>query len=126
MFKANCLGSGAQLQRLLKFLQEYISRYGDSYPIVSHDSISPGLVLPVAIENHRLLAFGDEVVLEPAACTIAVDGERQLEVFVEQTVSVQLSGDGPRVVDVRQCLLEASERGVLRDPDVLAAAGTTI
>jgi predicted polyphosphate/ATP-dependent NAD kinase len=88
--------------------------------------VSPGLVLPVAIENHRLLSFGDEVVLEPAACTIAVDGERQLEVLVEQTVSVRLSGEGPRVVDVRQCLHEASERGVLRDPNVLAAAGMTI
>jgi hypothetical protein len=88
--------------------------------------VSPGLVLPVAIENHRILSFGDEVALEPAACTIAVDGERQLEVFVEQTVRVRLSGDGPRVVDVRRCLREASERGVLRNPDFLAAAPTTI
>jgi predicted polyphosphate/ATP-dependent NAD kinase len=75
--------------------------------------VSPGLIMSVAIESHRLLSLGDEVVLEPAACTIAVDGERQLEVSAEQTVSVRLSGDGPRVVDVRKCLREASERGVL-------------
>jgi hypothetical protein len=77
--------------------------------------VSPGLVVPVAIREHRLLSLGDEVELEPAACTLAVDGERQIEVFAEQAVSVRLSGDGPPLVDVRQCLLEASARGVLRD-----------
>ena len=75
--------------------------------------VSPGLVIPVAIQNHRLLSLGDEVILEPAACTVAVDGERQLEVFAEQTVTVRLSGDGPRVVNVRECLRAASENGVL-------------
>jgi predicted polyphosphate/ATP-dependent NAD kinase len=75
--------------------------------------VSPGLVIPVGIAQHRILALGDEVTLEPAACTVAVDGERQIEVYPEQTVRVRLSGDGPRVVDVRQCMREAAEHGVL-------------
>lgn len=88
--------------------------------------VSPGLVIPVHVESHRLLALGDEVALEPAACTIAVDGERQLEVYAEQTVRVRLSGDGPRVVDVQRCLSQASQRGVLHGPSAVLAEGNPI
>ena len=78
--------------------------------------VGPGLVIPVDIQSHRLLSLGEEVVLEPAACTIAVDGERQIEVFSDQRVSVRLTNHGPRVVDVQQCMREASRHGVLRRP----------
>jgi predicted polyphosphate/ATP-dependent NAD kinase len=78
--------------------------------------VGPGLVIPVDIQDYRLLAFGEKVVLEPAACTVAVDGERQIEVFAEQTVSVCVTPHGPRVVDVRQCIEEAARCGVLRLP----------
>jgi len=78
--------------------------------------VGPGLVIPVDIQSHRLLSLGEEVLLEPAACTIAVDGERQIEVFPEQKVSVRLTNHGPRVVDVQQCMREASQRGVLKMP----------
>lgn len=76
--------------------------------------IGPGLISKVNIQDYRLLSLGDEVVLEPAACTIAVDGERQIEVLPEQEVGVRLTNHGPRVVDVRQCTQEASQRGILR------------
>ena len=78
--------------------------------------VGPGLVIPVDIQSHRLLSLGEEVLLEPAACTIAVDGERQIEVLPEQKVSVRLTNHGPRVVDVQQCMREASQRGVLKMP----------
>jgi predicted polyphosphate/ATP-dependent NAD kinase len=74
--------------------------------------VSPGLVIPVPIREHRLFALGEEVAFEPADCTIAVDGERQLEVRAQDTVRVRLSGEGPRVVDVRECLRQASEGGL--------------
>jgi predicted polyphosphate/ATP-dependent NAD kinase len=76
--------------------------------------VGPGLISRVDVQSHRLLSVGDEVVLEPAACTIAVDGEREIEVFPEQKVNVRLTNRGPRVVDVQQCIQEASQRGVLR------------
>jgi hypothetical protein len=85
--------------------------------------VGPGLVIPVDIQSHRLLSLGEEVVLEPAACTIAVDGERQIEAFLEQTVSVRLTSRGPRVVDVQQCVQEASQQGVLRKLGVLSPNG---
>ena len=78
--------------------------------------VSPGLVIPGPVQSHRLLSLGDVVVLEPAACPIAVDGERQLEVYPHQRVSVRLTADGPRVVDVEKCLCEAAEHGVLCQP----------
>jgi predicted polyphosphate/ATP-dependent NAD kinase len=75
--------------------------------------VGPGLVIPVDIQDHRLLSIGDEVTLERAACTVAVDGERQIEVFAEQQVMVRLTDHGPCVVDVQQCIHEASLCGVL-------------
>jgi hypothetical protein len=78
--------------------------------------VGPGLVIPVDIQDHRLLSMGDEVALERAACTVAVDGERQIEVFAEQQVTVRLTDHGPCVVDVRKCIYEASLCGILATP----------
>jgi len=83
--------------------------------------VGPGLVIPVDIQSHRLISMGEEVVLEPAACTIAVDGEREIEVFPEQTVRVQLTKRGPCVVDVQQCMREASAHCILRTATVLSS-----
>jgi predicted polyphosphate/ATP-dependent NAD kinase len=77
--------------------------------------VGPGLISKVDTQEYRLLSLGDEVLLEPAACTIAVDGERQMEVYPDQKVSVRLTNRGPRVVDVKRCLQEASRRGVFKE-----------
>jgi len=76
--------------------------------------VGPGLIRKVATREFRLLSAGDEVALEPAACTIAVDGERQIEIFAEQNVIVRLTHNGPCVVDVKRCMQEASRSGVLQ------------
>jgi predicted polyphosphate/ATP-dependent NAD kinase len=76
--------------------------------------VGPGLISRVDIQDYRLLSLGDEVVLEPAACTIAVDGERQIEVYHDQKVTVRLTNRGPLVVDVRRCLQGASRHGIFK------------
>ncbi len=76
--------------------------------------VGPGLISRVNTQEYRLLSLEEEVVLEPAACTIAVDGERQLEAFAHQKICVRLTNRGPRVVDVRRYLHEASRSGVFR------------
>jgi hypothetical protein len=76
--------------------------------------VGPGLVRKVAAREYRLLSPGDEVALEPAACTIAVDGERQIEIFPDQNVIVRLTRNGPCVVDVKRCMQAASRGGVLQ------------
>jgi predicted polyphosphate/ATP-dependent NAD kinase len=74
--------------------------------------VGPGLISNVAIQEYRLLSLGDEVVLEPAACTLALDGERQMEVNDNQKISVRVTNRGPRVVDVKRCLQGASRKGI--------------
>jgi predicted polyphosphate/ATP-dependent NAD kinase len=76
--------------------------------------VGPGLVHSVDTRDYRIISVGDEVILDSAACTIAVDGERQMEVYPDQTVSVRLTKRGPRVVDVGRCLQEAGRQGVLK------------
>jgi predicted polyphosphate/ATP-dependent NAD kinase len=76
--------------------------------------VGPGLFRKIESQEYRLLPIGEEVVLDSAACTIAVDGERQIEVHPHQRVTVRLTNRGPRVVDVGCCLQEASRRGVLK------------
>jgi predicted polyphosphate/ATP-dependent NAD kinase len=76
--------------------------------------VGPGLIRKVEIQEYRLLSPEQEVILEPAACTIAVDGERQIEVYSDQKVSVRLTHRGPCVVDVQRCMHEASRCGVLQ------------
>jgi predicted polyphosphate/ATP-dependent NAD kinase len=76
--------------------------------------VGPGLISKVEIQESRLLSLEDEVTLEPAACTIAVDGERQLELFPHQKISVRLTRNGPHVVEVHRCLHEASRSGVFK------------
>lgn len=76
--------------------------------------VGPGLIRKVSTREYRLLSPGEEVVLEPAACTIAVDGERQIEIFGDQNVVVRLTHKGPCVVDVKRCMQEASRAGVLQ------------
>ncbi len=75
--------------------------------------VGPGLIRKVPIREYRLLSLEEEVVLEPAACTIAVDGERHIEVLADQKVSVRLTNNGPCVVDVQRCMHEAGRCGVL-------------
>jgi hypothetical protein len=77
--------------------------------------VGPGLIKEVGTKEYRLLSLGDEIALEPAACTIAVDGERQIEAYAEQKVSVRLTRRGPVVVDVKRCMQEAGRRGVLKN-----------
>ena len=76
--------------------------------------VGSGLISRVNTQEYRLISLGDEVVLEPAACTIAVDGERQMEVYPNQKVSIRLTNRGPRVVDVKRCLHEASRCGLFK------------
>ncbi len=77
--------------------------------------VGPGLIRKVEIQEYRLLSPEQEVILEPAACTIAVDGERLIAVYADQKVSVRLTHRGPCVVDVQRCMHEAGRCGILQN-----------
>lgn len=75
--------------------------------------IAPGLIHPVPVVEHRLLAAGDEVVISHAEpCVLAFDGEREIEVRPGATIRLRLNADGPRVVDARRAVELAARAGV--------------
>jgi len=76
--------------------------------------IGPGLVTRVPVREHRLLPVGESVTLGQQACTIALDGERTIEVYGKRSVSVRLTRDGPRVVEIPRCMAEATRREVFQ------------
>lgn len=80
--------------------------------------IAPGLITPVGVRRSRLLSMGDEVVLRPGPGTIALDGERSIEVDCHQLMTVRLTNRGPRVVDIGACMAEAARAGVFRSVTV--------
>jgi predicted polyphosphate/ATP-dependent NAD kinase len=73
--------------------------------------LGPGLVTHIDVQDHRLLALGEEVTLNSDTGTIALDGERQIEVYGRPEISVRLTNNGPRVVDICQCMREAADLG---------------
>src|SRR5690606_7490630 len=52
----------------------------------------------------------------------ALDGEREFEFGAGQTVTVTLTDQGPRVLDVRAVLATAAQRGLLIQPPPASAA----
>ncbi len=76
--------------------------------------IAPGLIERVGIASHRLLGVGEAVELTLSACTLALDGEREIEVGRPRRVAIRLSRQGPRVVDVPKALAAAAAKGFFR------------
>jgi predicted polyphosphate/ATP-dependent NAD kinase len=76
--------------------------------------MGPGLVMRVPVREHRLVPVGGEVTLSSDPCTIALDGERTIEVYGPRTITVRLTNDGPRVVDIARCMQEATRCGVFQ------------
>lgn len=76
--------------------------------------MAPGLVVPISLREAYVIHVGDEVALEPGVGTLALDGERCLGVFADQYIAVRLTREGPRIVDARACLAEATRRGVFQ------------
>ncbi len=76
--------------------------------------MGPGLVTRVPIREHRLVPVGSEVTLSSDPCTIALDGERTIEVYGTRTITIRLTRNGPRVVDIARCMEEATRCGILQ------------
>jgi ATP-NAD kinase len=76
-------------------------------------ALAPGLVEWVAVTEYRHMAMNDVVCFQPAAGTIALDGEREIELSPTSVVEVRLCADGPFVVDVPAALEGAAVAGHL-------------
>jgi predicted polyphosphate/ATP-dependent NAD kinase len=62
--------------------------------------IAPGMVTDVEIMDWRKLSPGEVIDIDLKPGTIALDGEREVELLPNQKVHASLSMDGPWVVDV--------------------------
>ncbi|GAB2477597.1 ATP-NAD kinase family protein [Xylanimonas ulmi] len=76
-------------------------------------SIAPGLVVPVGVDAFRPLRPGETLTLPRSNGVIAVDGEREIELWGGRPATVALVRDGPRCVDVAAVMREAARTGVL-------------
>ena len=70
--------------------------------------VAPGLLRRIPIESAHLMKPGDRVVFRSAAGTVALDGEREIEVKKTHQVSVELSLDGPYTIDLEHAIATAA------------------
>jgi len=76
-------------------------------------ALAPGLIEWVAISEYQRLAINDVVRFLPGTGTIALDGEREIELSPKSVVEVQLCADGPFVVNVSAAHTGAASGGYL-------------
>ncbi|HEU0026087.1 MAG TPA: NAD(+)/NADH kinase [Ktedonobacterales bacterium] len=77
-------------------------------------ALAPGLVQWVEVTAYRRLEPGAAVSFQPGAGTVALDGEREIELAADSRVEVRLGLDGPFVVDVPATLAAAARAGHLQ------------
>ena len=78
--------------------------------------VAPGLVISVTVRAQRGISVGEQVTLDSNAKTLALDGEREIEIYERRTITVRLSQNGPRVVDIPRCIEVAARSGVFLRP----------
>jgi hypothetical protein len=77
--------------------------------------IAPGLIRRIPVADAQLMHPGDVVPFSPGPCTIALDGEREMEIHDPQSaLAVRLQPQGPRVVDVEAALTLGATLGAFR------------
>ena len=75
--------------------------------------IAPGLYEPVEVKEHQVLKIGQKVRCHGPG-TLAFDGERERTLLAGQSATLTLSRQGPRVLQVNQCLQLAAHKGSFR------------
>lgn len=75
--------------------------------------LAPGLVAPVGIAGYRRLEPGEKVKVAPDHGSLALDGEREIELTPGDEAEISLSAGGPLTIDVEECMRRASQEGLL-------------
>ncbi len=75
--------------------------------------LTPGLVVPIGVAEHHHIEPGETVEIEPVAGSLALDGEREIELGPDDHVQISLDPNGPLIVDVGEAMKEAARRGLL-------------
>lgn len=77
-------------------------------------AIAPGIIRQVGIKEHREIYPGQRVPIVTKPGLLALDGERELAVGISDLVEVELSEEGPKLVDVGETLAAAVKRGLFQ------------
>jgi ATP-NAD kinase len=77
-------------------------------------ALAPGLTQWVGVRAYRRLRPGEAVSFQPGVGTVALDGEREIELAVDSRVEVRFGLDGPFVVDAPATLAAAARAGRLQ------------
>lgn len=75
--------------------------------------IAPGVIAPIGVREVNALVPGVPQAVALDRGTVAVDGEREIEITPATPVTVTLAHDGPRVLDVRAALAAAARQRLL-------------
>ena len=66
--------------------------------------IAPGMVVSIPVQHHGLMELGTRLPVTFTPSIIALDGERELVVNADDRWEVELSWDGPRVLDIEKVM----------------------
>jgi predicted polyphosphate/ATP-dependent NAD kinase len=75
--------------------------------------LAPGLVVPVGVAEVNRIEPGASVELTPGAGSVALDGEREIEIGPNDEVEVRVDSYGPLTIDVGAAMREAARRNLL-------------
>lgn len=75
--------------------------------------LAPGLVVPVGVAETKRLEPGEVVCTAPTSGSLALDGEREIELSADDRVEVRLDADGPLTIGVEEVMQEAAQSGLL-------------
>ena len=75
--------------------------------------LAPGLVVPIGVAESRRIEPGETVRVEHTSGSLALDGEREIELKPEDQVEVRLDADGPTTIDVEAVMQGAARHGLL-------------
>jgi hypothetical protein len=73
-------------------------------------AIAPGLVATVHVRSHTPLQLGRRVPVTFSPAILALDGERELIINKEERWEIELSWEGPRVLDIEK-VMDAARSG---------------
>jgi hypothetical protein len=76
-------------------------------------TLAPGMVATVGVANYYRLEPGEVVELLPGGGSLALDGEREIELGPGDQIQVSLDATGPLTIDVEGVMRQASRRGLL-------------
>ena len=75
--------------------------------------LAPGLVVPVGIGDYHRIESGEAIEVEANSGSLALDGEREIELGPESRVEVRLDLEGPVTIDVAGVMRQAARDGLL-------------